>query len=136
MKDLFSKIIAGSIPSEKIYEDDKTFAFLNHNPVNPGHTLVIPKNYSENLYDILEEDWIAIMKTVRMLAPKIKEALKAEGINIIMNNEQSAGQIVFRSHVHIIPRYQTDGFKHWKGTPYQGGEMGDIGEKIRANIQQ
>jgi len=134
MKDLFLKIISGELPSEKIYEDDKTFAFLDINPTNPGHTLVVPKNYSENIYDIKDEDWVAMMRTARMLAPKIREALGAEGINIIMNNEKSAGQLVFHSHVHIVPRYQTDGFKHWNGTPYQEGEMEKVGEKIRVHI--
>lgn len=134
MKDLFSKIIAGEIPSEKVYEDDKTYAFLDINPTNFGHTLVVPKNCSENIYDITDEDWVAIMRTVRMLAPKIKEALGAEGINIIMNNEQPAGQIVPYTHVHIIPRYKTDGFKHWKGVPYQEGEITKVGKKIRMSL--
>lgn len=134
MNDLFLKIIKGELPSEKIYEDEKTYAFLDINPTNPGHTLVVPKNYSENIYDINDKDWIAVMNTVRILAPKIKEALNAEGINIIMNNEKSAGQIVFHSHVHIVPRYETDGFKHWKGTPYKDGEIEKVGEKIRRNI--
>ena len=134
MKDLFLKIIKGELPSEKIYEDDKTYAFLDINPTNRGHTLVVPKNYSENLYDIKEEDWIAVMKTARLLAPKIKEAVKADGINIIMNNEKSAGQLVFHTHVHIVPRYETDEFKHWKGKPYKSEEMTEIGEKIRTLI--
>ncbi|HEC33056.1 MAG TPA: HIT family protein [Candidatus Kaiserbacteria bacterium] len=132
MKDLFIKIINGELPSEKIYEDDMTYAFLDINPTNKGHTLVVPKNHSENIYDIKEEDWTAVMKTVRLLSPKIKKALNADGINIIMNNEKSAGQLVPHSHVHIIPRYEADGFKHWKGTPYQEGEMERIGEKIRS----
>ena len=132
MKDMFLKVIAGEIPSEKIYEDDKTYAFLDINPNNPGHTLVIPKNYSKDIYDISQEDWRAVMGTVRMLAPVIKEALGAEGINIIMNNDEPAGQIVPHTHVHIIPRYKTDGFKHWKGSPYQDGEKERIGEQIRS----
>ena len=131
MKDLFSKIIKGDIPSEKIYEDDRTYAFLDINPTNPGHTLVVPKAHSRNMLDIKDEDWMAVARTVRMLAPKIKDALGAEGINIIINNEESAGQLVFHTHVHIIPRYQTDGFKHWKGEPYNDGEMERVGEKIR-----
>jgi len=134
MKDLFLKIIKGELPSEKIYEDDKTYAFLDINPTNPGHTLVVPKNYSENIYDIKEEDWIAVMKTARLLAPKIKKALNADGVNIIMNNDESAGQLVFHSHIHIVPRYKTDGFKHWRGIPYKEGEIEKVGEKIRLSI--
>lgn len=132
MKDLFLKIIKGELPSEKIYEDDKTCAFLDINPTNHGHVLVVPKNYSENIYDIKYEDWVAVMRTVHLLAPKIKEALGADGINIIMNNEKPAGQIILHSHVHIIPRYQTDGFKHWKSTQYKEGEIERVGKKIRS----
>jgi histidine triad (HIT) family protein len=134
MEDLFLKIIKGEIPSEKIYEDDKTYAFLDINPTNQGHTLVVPKNYSRNIYDIDVEDWIALMSVVHKLAPKIKKAVGADGVNIIMNNEKPAGQLVFHSHVHIVPRYKIDGFKNWKGTPYKEGEIEKIGKKIRDNL--
>lgn len=134
MDDLFLKIIQGEIPSEKIYEDDKTFAFLDINPNNPGHTLVVPKKYSRNILDIAEEDWIALMKTVHKLAPSVKDAVGATGVNIYMNNESSAFQEVFHTHVHIIPRHDNDGYRPWSGTPYQEGEMEKIGETIRARI--
>jgi len=129
-KCLFCKIIDGEIPSQKIYEDDETFAFLDINPVNPGHALVVPKKHSENLYDIEEEDWLEVTKTVKMLAPKIKEAMKADGINIEMNNDKAAGQVIFHTHVHIVPRIDDDGFRHWPGTPYKDGEAEKIAEKI------
>lgn len=128
---LFCKIIAGEIPSQKVYEDEKTFAFLDINPVNHGHTLVVPKKHSENIYDIDESDWIAVMKTTKMLASKIKEAVEADGINIEMNNDTAAGQIVFHTHVHIVPRIDDDGFRHWPGTPYKDRGAEEIAEKIR-----
>ncbi len=131
MNDLFLKIIKGDIPSEKIYEDDKTYAFLEINPNNPGHTLVIPKVHSRNILDIKEEDWVALMDTVRKLAPVIKESMGATGVNVYMNNEASAFQEVFHTHVHIIPRHDEDGFLPWKGAPYKDGEMKKIGDKIR-----
>ncbi|MFC1730830.1 HIT family protein [candidate division KSB1 bacterium] len=134
MNDLFLKIIKGEIPSEKIYEDDKTYAFLDINPNNPGHTLVIPKESSRNIFDIKEEDWQALMETVRKLAPSIKEAMQADGINIHMNNEPAAFQEVFHTHIHIIPRFKDDGFKPFGGTPYKEGEEKRVGEKIRSII--
>ena len=76
------------------------------------------------------------MEAVRMLAPKIKEAVGAEGINIMMNNEPSAGQIVFHAHVHIIPRFSNDGYRHWEGHPYPEGELARVGEKIRLAVGQ
>lgn len=132
--DLFLKIIAGELPSEKVYEDERTFAFLDINPTNIGHTLVVPKIRSRNIADIAEEDWLAVMKTAHMLAPKIKEAVGADGVNIIMNNERAAGQLIFHSHVHIVPRFGGDGYKHWKGEPYKEGEMQNVGKKIRASL--
>ena len=134
MDDLFLKIIKGEVPSEKIYEDDNTFAFLDIKPNNPGHTLVVPKKYSRNILDITEDDWIALMKTVRTLAPIIKDAVNATGVNVYMNNEPSAFQEIFHTHVHIIPRHSDDGFHPWGGTPYEGNKMKEIGETIRARI--
>jgi len=129
---VFCSIISGDIPSEKIYEDEHTLAFLDINPVNPGHTLVVPKKHSENLYDIETTDWMQMMQTVKLLAPKIKKAVEADGINIEMNNEKAAGQIIFHSHVHIVPRTFDDGLRHWPGAPYKGEGARDTAEKIRA----
>ena len=127
---LFCKIIKGEIPAEKIYEDEYTFAFLDIHPINRGHTLVIPKEHHPNIYSIKEEQYINLMKSVRTLAPKIKEALGADGINIGINNDRAAGQVIFHMHVHIIPRFTGDGHEHWHGNPYQEGEIATIGDII------
>lgn len=131
---LFERIISRDLPSEIVYEDEYTLAFLDINPVNPGHTLVVPKTHSENIYEIGSESWAQVMETVRILAPKIKEALGADGINIMMNNDEAAGQMVYHTHVHIIPRFPHDGFKHWPGTPYEEGKAGAVAERIRAQM--
>ncbi len=129
------KIIKGELSSEKIYEDKDTFAFLDINPSNHGHTLVVPKKHSENIYSIDEKALASMMKTVRKLAPAIKKALKADGIHIMMNNDPAAGQIVFHSHIHIVPRFEGDSFKHWKKrVSYKDGEIGKVGEKIRSEL--
>lgn len=108
---IFCKIVAGSIPSEKVYEDEHTYVFLDIKPVHLGHTLVIPKVHAEDIFDIKEKDWLEVMKTVHLFAPKIKTATGADGVNIIMNNKRSAGQLVDHAHVHIVPRFKNDGFK-------------------------
>lgn len=131
---LFCKIVVGEIPSEKIYEDEATLAFLDIHPVNRGHTLVIPKIHAENIYDIPRDDFCNLMETVRRLAPIVKNALNAEGINIGMNNDGAAGQLVFHAHIHIIPRFGYDEHHHWHWTPYQDGEMEHIGEVLRKVI--
>lgn len=131
---LFCKIIAKTIPSVAVYEDDDTFAFLDINPNNPGHTLVVPKTHTENLYDISDEDFGRMSVVVKKLAIAIKKALSADGINLAMNNERSAGQIIPHTHIHIIPRFQGDGFTHWKGTPYKTGEDAAVAEKIKKEL--
>lgn len=128
---LFCKIAGGAIACEKVYEDEKTFAFLDIRPVNRGHTLVIPKAHHANIYEIPSEDFAAVMETVRKLAPRVKAAVSADGINIGMNNDGAAGQLVFHAHVHVIPRFEHDGYRHWHGEEYKIGEMEDVGRRIR-----
>lgn len=131
---IFSKIVAGTLPSEKVYEDEHTFAFLDIAPTNPGHTLVIPKEPYENIYELPADLFQKVMATVHTLAPIIKKAVGADGVNIIMNNESAAGQIVPHAHIHIVPRFTGDGFRHWPGTPYKDGEASLIAEKIRSSL--
>ena len=132
---IFAKIIRREIPADIVYEDDETIAFLDINPVNHGHTLVVPKKWTRNVLDIDEKSWLSLMKTVRMLARAIKEATGADGINIDINNEEAAGQIVFHTHVHILPRFKGD-HKHAPRPhhPYAPGEAALVAEKIRARI--
>jgi histidine triad (HIT) family protein len=132
---IFAKIIRREIPAHIVYEDDETLAFLDIKPNNPGHTLVVPKAYSRNIFDISEESWLAVMRTARKLAPAIKDAVSADGINVAMNNEAAAGQVVFHTHVHLIPRHHEDGFKHFPPGEYtKEGEDKMIAEKIRTAL--
>jgi histidine triad (HIT) family protein len=133
---LFCKIVAKEIPAEIVYEDERTLAFLDIRPTNPGHTLVIPKAHSANVYEIRPEDWSAVMESARILAPAVKHAAGATGVNIIMNNDPAAGQIIFHSHVHLIPRHDDDGFRHWLGKEYEGNTKKEMGEKIRKAVSR
>jgi histidine triad (HIT) family protein len=129
---IFCKIVAGTIPCHKVYEDEYTLAFLDIAPVNIGHTLVIPKIHAPNIYEMDQENWSHVMETVRKITPNVKAAAGAEGINIIMNNDASAGQVVFHSHVHIVPRYTGDGHAHWHGARgYNPGEAEEVANKIK-----
>lgn len=131
---LFCNIVAGDIPCDKVFEDDATFAFLDIRPINPGHVLVIPKVHHANIYDIPSDVFARVMETTRMLAPKIKSAMSADGINIGMNNDPAAGQVIFHAHVHIIPRFDGDGHEHWHGEHYKDGEARRTAEDIRKTI--
>lgn len=128
---IFCKIVRGEIPSYKIYEDDETFAFLSIGPNNPGHTLVIPKDHIENVYDLDEKHYGPVMRAVKKVAVAVKKGMHADGINVHMNNDGPAGQVIFHAHIHIIPRFVGDGLKHWPDGKYKDGEAEIAQEKIK-----
>lgn len=131
---LFCKIIAGDVTSNKVYEDEKTVAFLDINPVNPGHTLVVPKQHSSNIFDIAPEDWAAVTEVARKVSIAIEKGLDADGVNIAMNNREHAGQVIGHPHIHIIPRFKGDGLKLMPQRKYTEGEAEPVAEKIRGAI--
>lgn len=132
---IFSNIINREIPAHIIYETDDVLAFLDINYVTKGHTLVIPKIQSRNIFDIDSDSWSVVMEAVRILTPIIVDAVDSEGANIIMNNESVANQAVFHSHIHIIPRHKGDRGMQWPSTKmYHGNEDKEVAEKIRSLI--
>lgn len=102
---IFCKIIAGEIPSSKIYEDEKVLAFLDISQTTKGHTLVIPKEHVRNMLEMSDQTAADVFARLPKLARAIKTATGAKGLNILNNNEEVAGQTVFHAHIHIIPRY-------------------------------
>ncbi|HEY1037480.1 MAG TPA: HIT family protein [Candidatus Paceibacterota bacterium] len=133
---IFCHIAKGTVPAVKLYEDSETVAFLDINPVHPGHVLVIPKDHYENVYSTPAEAWLRMMMTVQKMAVAVKNATDADGINIEMNNESAAGQVMFHAHVHIIPRFNEDGLKHWPSKAYKDHEeMQAVSEKIIAELK-
>jgi len=135
---LFCKIVDGSIPSTKVYEDEHVLAFMDIMPLTKGHTLLIPKKHHENVYDMSSEEAGQLFS----VAPKIAEALKASfqpaGLNLLNNNGAPAGQSVFHFHLHFIPRYdQTDGLKlNWqtKEKHYTNELFAEYANKISENL--
>jgi len=119
------------MPAHKVYEDEKTLAFLDIHPVNPGHTLVIPKaSDSRNIFDVSSEDWIAATETARKVAHAVEKAMRADGVNILMNNRPHAGQVIDHPHIHVIPRFKGDGLQPWKHNDYKEGEAETVKGKI------
>lgn len=102
---IFCKIIAGDIPASKIYEDGEVLAFLDISQATKGHTLVVPKKHVRNMLEMTDQDAAQLFQAVPKLARAVKSATKADGLNIITNNEEVAGQTVFHTHVHLLPRY-------------------------------
>ena len=131
---LFCKIAAGALPAFTVYEDAQTLAFLDINPVHPGHTLVVPKRHATNIFDIAPDDWAAVCETARRLAGAIEHAMGASGINLMMNNREHAGQVIDHPHLHLIPRHQGDGLHLWPQHPYPDGEAAAVQEKIIAAL--
>ena len=95
-----------------IYEDERVAAFLSNRPVNVGHTLVVPQKHYENIFDIPEKEAAYLFTIVKRVAQAVKDAIDAEGIRIVQNNGEAAGQVVFHLHVHIIPLKPHNQFSH------------------------
>lgn len=132
---IFCKIVQKQIPAQVVYEDAETIAFLDIKPVNPGHTLVIPKKHHVNIFDIDEAAWKNVAATVRKVASAVQKATGGVGINLGMNNEPGAGQLVMHAHVHVMPRRADDKFRLWPGKEQTPGDLQKMGDKIRQGIE-
>ncbi|RLG56699.1 MAG: HIT family protein [Candidatus Hydrothermarchaeota archaeon] len=106
---IFCKIVNKEIPAKIIYEDDEIMAFLDINPRNEGHTLVIPKKHYDNLLEAPDNTLAEMMRVAKLLCQRMKNKLNAKGFNIVINVEKVAGQEINHLHLHIVPRYAEDG---------------------------
>ena len=106
---IFCKIANGEIPSRTIYEDQRFRAILDLNPATKGHTLILPKDHSSSLYDLPEDTAAAVLVLAKKLAAVLSERLACDGLNLVQNNGETAGQTVSHFHMHMIPRYVGDG---------------------------
>ncbi|NLG35645.1 MAG: HIT family protein [Lentisphaerae bacterium] len=130
---LFCKIVAGTIPSAKIYEDDDVLAFMDIGPLVRGHALVIPKVHHDPLADTPDDVLAKVIAVVRRVARAQMIGLGADGVNIHQANGAAAGQVVPHLHFHVVPRFNHDGH-HWNWTPHpyaDPSEMAALGERIR-----
>ncbi|HGH0852361.1 TPA: HIT family protein [Staphylococcus pseudintermedius] len=137
---IFSKIIDGDIPSFKVYENDYVYAFLDISQVSKGHTLLIPKTPSPNIYETDAETMKHIGEALPVVANAIKKTFNPDGLNIIQNNGEYASQSVFHIHFHLIPRYKNDidGFGyHWETNESRinDAQKAEIAAQIASNIE-
>lgn len=105
---IFCKIVSGEIPSRKIYEDKGTIAFLDINPSNPGHTLVVPKKHSKDIVDAEDAEIEKLFLVAKEIVKRLRERLGADGVNVLQNNGRHAGQVVDHIHLHVMPRFSGD----------------------------
>ena len=129
---IFCRVIKGEIPSTKIYENEKVFAFMDIMPGAEGHTLVIPKSHHEKMLSVPSEELDALMKAIQKIAAAAVKATNADGFNIHQSDGEAAGQVINHVHFHIIPRKENDGLNFsWHG---KKAEIEDL-EKIRNVIK-
>ncbi len=132
---IFCKIIAGELPSSKVYEDEHVVAFLDIHPVAPGHTLVVPKTHCDDLIGCDPTAAAHMIQAAQKVASAVVKATGAEGFNLGVNNGRAAGQVIFHLHMHVIPRYSQDGLKLWGVQEYKEGEKDVIVEKVRNTMR-
>ena len=132
---LFTRIVAGEIPSYTVYEDETTYAFLDANPLAPGHTLVIPKEAYERLNNMPGEEAAAVFTVLGDIAAAVEDAVDAPATTIALNNGEAAGQEVPHVHWHVIPQFEDDTARPihalFDGVDLSDEEMADIAERIR-----
>ena len=118
---VFCKIVAGEIPSFKLFEDEATLAFMDINPAHEGHALVIPKEHAPDLYAVSDEALARTSVTAKRVAAALARTLNPDGVNLVQSNGAAAGQSVMHFHVHVLPRARDDGLAmNW------GLKLGDI----------
>ena len=128
---IFCKIANGQIPSKTLYEDESFRVILDLSPATEGHALILPKEHAANLFELSEDLASKALVVAQKMAARMKEALGCDGLNLVQNNGEAAGQTVSHFHIHVIPRYENDGQNiNWvPGSPSQE-ELEAVCQKI------
>jgi len=137
---IFCKLLSGEMEVSMVYQDDRCSAFLDHQPINPGHTLLIPNRHASNLAELDEEEGAHMFRVARHIAAALRNCeVKCEGVNISLADGEAAGQEVFHVHLHIFPRYVGDGFSVRFGPHYvnkaERRELNEVAHRIRNALQ-
>lgn len=132
---IFCKIAHGEIPCTPVFESGELIAFLDINPVNKGHTLLVPKAHMETVFDVPDGIGEQVMAAMKIVGSAIMKATGAEGLNVVQNNYPAAGQQVPHVHWHLIPRFADDGHMAWPQGAYQDTqEMVALAAAIREKV--
>lgn len=133
-QNVFAKILRSELPSHKVYEDEKTLVIMDIMPRGDGHILVVPKAPSRNIFDIATDDLNAVMATVQKMAHAVVKAFDADGTTIQQFSEPAGGQVVFHTHVHVIPRFEGVSLKPHTGAMADNDLLAAQADKIRAAL--
>jgi histidine triad (HIT) family protein len=132
---VFAKILRGELPSHKVYEDDRAFAFLDIMPRAPGHTLVIPKSPARNILDVAPDDLAHVVKVAQTIAKAAMTVFDADGITMQQFSEPAGGQVVFHLHVHVMPRKNGVALKPPASFKEDGAVLSDQALKLAAALK-
>jgi histidine triad (HIT) family protein len=132
---IFAKILRGELPCHKVYEDEKTLAFLDIMPRAPGHTLVLPKSPARNLLDVDPADLAHVMQVAQKIARAGMKVFGADGVTVQQFNESAGGQVVFHLHVHVIPRHEGVAMKPPASVKEEPAVLSDQALKLAAALK-
>jgi histidine triad (HIT) family protein len=129
---IFCKVITGEIPGEFVDSDDRTVTVMDINPATRGHVVVIPREHTEDLLAVSEEDLAATMGAARRIMGRMRETLEPAGFNVLNNMGRAAWQSIFHFHVHVIPRYRDDPLQlPWVPGPAEPAELASVASELR-----
>ena len=129
---IFCKVIAGELPSELVDSDERTVTVMDINPATRGHVVVIPREHSEDLLAVSDDDFVASMHAVRRIVDRMRETLEPAGFNVLNNMGRAAWQSIFHFHVHVIPRYADDPLElPWLPEPADPDELAAVASELR-----
>lgn len=130
---IFCKIIAGEIPSTAVYEDEDFRAILDVNPAARGHVIILPQKHAANIFELEEAEAAKVFPIAKKIAAALMKTYHCDGVNILQNNGEAAGQTVFHLHVHVVPRYYGDGVNiMWK--PGETPDLQAVADEIKKNL--
>jgi histidine triad (HIT) family protein len=138
---IFCQIVAGQSPASFVYRDERCAAFMDIQPVNPGHLLVVPVAHAASLAELDEDTGVHLARVLQRLAPAVRQSgVRCEGVDLFLADGEAAGQEVFHVHWHIIPRYSGDGFGFRFGPEYENlpprAELDRVASSIRADTRE
>jgi histidine triad (HIT) family protein len=132
---VFCKIIAGQVPAAMLLETDRAVSFLDINPVNPGHALIVPRRHVTSLLELNQDELHVAIYLAQRVAAAVTEQTGSPAFNLLQNNGRCAGQLIEHVHFHIIPRNPSDGFSFgWRHLQYGEGELQALQEAIRERL--
>lgn len=134
---IFCKIVAGEIPCFKLWEDERTLAFMDINPANPGHALVVPKNHAPDVFTLPAEDLAAVAVVAQRVAQAARAVLNPPGLSLVQANGPAAAQSVPHLHVHVLPRRTDDGLPlNWDLVSGDMQAIGTLAERMKAALEK